>query len=828
MTSGQKIAFSLLLTMLLFAGFMLTVKNVVFNQIETRFYTQSKIRQNVEHLDSLAESSDIYITNILSLIETNDDAYMKAQAVRSFYMQNPSEKDVNERRRLTEELFKSIPSLDGLRIIDKNGRTVHFSTYDESDVLKQSGITKFYKYYNDIQKDADELPFETIARSSSESQARILFDESKNRLILSIPFFWIDELYSGLGLFYFDVKNIERALSVHGVLDVGETFSMFADEQMNGAFVTDVPAKVRSEIGQAFKKLWTTKKESHFSEITFPDKLLEMEDGRFWVCLTDSGKSSIRVSGVYTSDMFEITKEMELVIYISLFLTIFLLLFLIFSAFGEPVSKMKKRIKKIQYSLISDFIESKDKIEWENAVNQLRNSRADLSAQILKGFRVHSKKKRRELSEYLDGSWNEIIAAMESRLPSDSAPVVPVTAAGASDTLDQSMIIEMRRMMEKVLFEIRSSRAASAAPVEDVEELEDLDEVEEIEDAEPIDEVEELDDAEPVEDAEPIDEAEPVEEIEDAEPIEELDEVDEVEELDDVEDAEAIEAAEEIDEVEELDEVEDAEDVESLDEVDDAEEVDEAEEIEDAESVDEVEELDDAEPVEELDEVEDLDFVDKIEPSEASEPVDNEQLKSLFEPVENIEELNKIEDAEPADEEDFSGEMQMDELLEKLNSQNTPSFDTEELSLDDFLSLSDALNAEADNEVFKEELGLGIIKTDEKHYEVRSVISEFRVYKIDEEDDIEDSSFNHQTEEEIEELTEEVILPKEQNYFTMTTFTAESRFYGTDLPSAEADDTIVENNGVYSITDSLEYSDVVQDPAFKALVDSVLHQVSAL
>ena len=57
----------------------------------------------------------------------------------------------------------------------------------------------------------------------------------------------------------------------------------------------------------------------------------------------------------------------------------------------------------------------------------------------------------------------------------------------------------------------------------------------------------------------------------------------------------------------------------------------------------------------------------------------------------------------------------------------------------------------------------------------------------------------------------------------MTSFSQESKFYGTDLPAAEASETIVEHNGVYSITDDIEYSDVVQDPAFKALVDSVLH-----
>lgn len=42
-----------------------------------------------------------------------------------------------------------------------------------------------------------------------------------------------------------------------------------------------------------------------------------------------------------------------------------------------------------------------------------------------------------------------------------------------------------------------------------------------------------------------------------------------------------------------------------------------------------------------------------------------------------------------------------------------------------------------------------------------------------------------------------------------------------ELDSANAD-SIVQNEGVFSISNNLEYTDVLLDPAFKALVDSVL------
>ena len=44
-----------------------------------------------------------------------------------------------------------------------------------------------------------------------------------------------------------------------------------------------------------------------------------------------------------------------------------------------------------------------------------------------------------------------------------------------------------------------------------------------------------------------------------------------------------------------------------------------------------------------------------------------------------------------------------------------------------------------------------------------------------------------------------------------------------EIQSADVQ-AIVENNGVFSISASLSYTDVVQDPVFKSLVDSVLHK----
>ena len=76
-----------------------------------------------------------------------------------------------------------------------------------------------------------------------------------------------------------------------------------------------------------------------------------------------------------------------------------------------------------------------------------------------------------------------------------------------------------------------------------------------------------------------------------------------------------------------------------------------------------------------------------------------------------------------------------------------------------------------------------------------------------------------------EELTDEVPEYLDEPDFSMTNFADN---LSINMPELEAAGTgteekvIVEEDGVFSISDQLEYTDVVQDQGFKELVDSVL------
>ena len=747
MTSGQKIAFSLLVAMGLFAVFVLSLNSKLFNELETRFYTQSKIEQNTGQLDRVSEGCDSYITKILNLTEKGENAWVKNASVRSFYVQNASESDVMTRRRLTEQLFAEIPALSGIRIVDKNGRNLHYSSFDDTDLLKQSGITKIYKNYNDITKDADEIPFEQLSKLVSETKSVLLFDQSRNRIVLSVPFCWVDGIYSGVSLFYLSINEIEKELNASDIIPIGQNAFIISDSDFSGGLVLNIPYGEEKSFEEPVKQYW----KKHVSAQQ-PEKLLEMPDGRFYLALSSNRNGKIQVSAVYPSNLFELSKEIRILIYICIFISILLIVFLIFSFFRDPVVTLQKRIKKIQLGLIENYIDGKEKREWGDIARQLRGRKNDLSTEIIRSLHVHSKKRRDELSEYLDKNWDEIFSIFETKAGTSSGASGAVGAAGTAE-LTGTSIAEIRRMLEEVLqsrsFAVPAATAStpvSVAPVEDVDEL------------------------------------------------------DEVEEL--AEDAEELEEPEEIEEVEEL-----AEDVEDLDEVEElAEDVDEAEEVEElteeVEDLDEVEEL--TEEVEEIDEVEEL-------TEEVEETDDVEELTDEAE--EDADELEVFEEyVEPAPFNAFMAN------LAQTKKEYKPSNDTYFAS-DKFATVEN---------LYAEELKLGnfddvINKTKTSPLEIKffpiPAYSKDEIIVETETLEISEKSENTDKSESVEELTEEVPSYLDEPDFSMIGF---GDNYAQDIPELEAANAIVEEDGVYSIAENLEYTNVVQDPEFKELVDSIL------
>ena len=276
MTSVQKIALSFLMTLVLFAGFLLTFNSYLFDFLEAKFYSQARILEKTEELNQISQGYNEYFTNFLSSINDNYNSWKNLESVRSFYEPNPSEENVAGRRIANERLFRLYTALSGIRLIDKNGKNVHYSSFDDTDILKQSGISKIYKNYPDICKDSDEILFENFEKLSDEINSRILFDDKKNRIIICEPFFYSGNIFSGYALFYFDFLNLQKELIEKEYLEKNYSLSLFSDNELSGGIADGILNSEKEKFKEPLLKIWKNQTKKTESQTVVPEKIFKL------------------------------------------------------------------------------------------------------------------------------------------------------------------------------------------------------------------------------------------------------------------------------------------------------------------------------------------------------------------------------------------------------------------------------------------------------------------------------------------------------------------------------------------------------------------------
>ena len=823
MSSGQKVALSFLAALICFAGFVFFAQTNLMSTIETKFYAQSKIAQRQEQLDKLSNSCNNYISNILKKIETDSSSYLNSPAVKSYANQNPSEKDEVTRRNLTSALFDTIEGLDGIRLIEGNGRNVHFSTYD-TDVLKVDGLVKQYKNYPDLQEELGELESEMILTDSNNPKHKIIFDSKQNRIIVSFPFYITEQTTFGSLVCYFNIYDFEQILVNSNILPLGESFDLLTDDDGTGyGFACGIPGDGKADFTKAIINSWKISSGKADGKNKGPENLISQSNGTKWVLLNSSNNTYFNVGWVFKANLFELPKELIYIIYVSVFVTLLLIFLLIFSLKKDYLIKVKQRIKKVQLGIINEYLENKQQIEWDQIARQLEYRKEELSLEIKKSVGGKNKKYEKIIDVYLEQSWSEIINIINSQNNNQKSGL-----SGAS-------IEEIRRVMEEVLQTAKLN--VSVAPgaktvvqnVEEVEEIEDAEEIEEVEAVDEVDEIEEIEDIEALED---------VEEIKDVEVLEEVDEIDDVDEIEEAEKIEEAEEIKDVDEIDEIEEIEDADEIEEVETVEDADGIEEAEKIEETEEKDEIEEAEEVEDADEIDEAEPVeetvqevsgedDPVEIVEDASEEIEVIEENEADSVESLDEVEELEDIE-IEKTDEtvevdisEEFGDLSEVGDLEELEDdgislensaiTQTEPEYHYEE-SNRTFVSASSDDFASCDT-IFAEDLCIGSHYTpDTKNTKNISKDFNFVVY-------IPDFTPDHDFDMELAAADE--LLPEEGKFFSMTGF-AENELPVSELEEIEENPAIVEKKGVYSISENIECSHLELNPEFKELVDSVL------
>ena len=722
MTSGQKTAVSLLISVVLFAAFVVAAFTGLFSVIDARFYEPGKISQIQKHLDTVSENFNEYIETLESRFGKNENSFLKQTCVQSYIENQPSDEVVRERSKLSGDLFSQTPGLLGMRLIDKNGSSVHFSTFSSDVLNRTSEIVSFKNYTDAITLTGEkEIPFEKISSPDSYGTngvvCKTVFDGRDNRIILSFPYYDSYKAYRGTFVFYVNANDFNRVLLSKKIITFGDTGSLvsglnFEEEkketEYKSGFVFGIPAIGKKIFEQEILSRWEKglfapeKIVYKSSEDSFAiqeyDAAIENKksDNNYWVLVSSTKTDFGYIGGIYPDEMFAMPDAVKILLLICIFVTLFLVVFLAVNLKQDDMVVIRERIRRLQLGIVSEYLKKKENVDWQVVSGKIAERRQDVTLEIIRSLGRKAKKHDKEVNELINRSWDELLAAMSVQVRKENNENGLTNAAEIKSMLEELLSsgnIKVQTVGSDVNVMPVTVKPSKSVPV--TEQVQELDKVEE---AEAVEELEEVEEAEAVDELEEVEEAEAVDELEEVEEAEAVDELEEVEEAESVE---------------ELEEVEEAESVEELEEVEDVEAVDELEEVEEAEVVKKLEtaDLTSIETVD-IDEFHDTSKSEKHNPEmEIESPADVEILNRKacdIQTVYDCEDDNLIDNFNVCNP-DFSGLDTLD-FNDEGNTNITqtdekPAIIEEEVSLDEF-----GVENSKEQYDFEEEIGFGSVE----------------------------------------------------------------------------------------------------------------------
>ena len=554
MTSGQKTAVSLLISVVLFAAFVVAAFTGLFSVIDARFYEPGKISQIQKHLDTVSENFNEYIETLESRFGKNENSFLKQTCVQSYIENQPSDEVVRERSKLSGDLFSQTPGLLGMRLIDKNGSSVHFSTFSSDVLNRTSEIVSFKNYTDAITLTGEkEIPFEKISSPDSYGTngvvCKTVFDGRDNRIILSFPYYDSYKAYRGTFVFYVNANDFNRVLLSKKIITFGDTGSLvsglnFEEEkketEYKSGFVFGIPAIGKKIFEQEILSRWEKglfapeKIVYKSSEDSFAiqeyDAAIENKksDNNYWVLVSSTKTDFGYIGGIYPDEMFAMPDAVKILLLICIFVTLFLVVFLAVNLKQDDMVVIRERIRRLQLGIVSEYLKKKENVDWQVVSGKIAERRQDVTLEIIRSLGRKAKKHDKEVNELINRSWDELLAAMSVQVRKENNENGLTNAAEIKSMLEELLSsgnIKVQTVGSDVNVMPVTVKPSKSVPV--TEQVQELDKVEK---AEAVEELEEVEDAEAVDELEEVEEAETVEELEEVEDVEAVDELEEVEE----------------------------------------------------------------------------------------------------------------------------------------------------------------------------------------------------------------------------------------------------------------------------------------------------------
>jgi hypothetical protein len=393
---ARKAAVSLLICVLLFAGFCVFAFTSLFNIIETRFYDSAVLNGLT---DELAEDTS-FIDSYISDLQKRFSEVLLEDAVRRSFWVNQSNEDIYERSRIFASLGVSLPGLQWVRFIDISGNRLHYSTSPDDQIITNDG-TVLYKNYPEV---TGYLPFDQQMLSGIATR-RILFDGENERLIFYYPFYDSMDIRRGEALFSLSIRAFNERLAENRQIKMSDNVSVIPGPD---GIVIGIPPLEMASVKKAIASVWAAGGTA-ISHIYVPQS-------ETLVLLSEKTSQGIFVGHIVPENLFAVPFALKVLLVAAAFITMFVVIFLVLNAKPDAVAVVQSRLKELQVSLMHEYYQLMGDMDWAVWRRELEQRREDVRDELCRGIKI---KKGSGIEEYINSffnrSWDSLLAAIGSR-----------------------------------------------------------------------------------------------------------------------------------------------------------------------------------------------------------------------------------------------------------------------------------------------------------------------------------------------------------------------------------------------------------------------------
>ncbi|MCK4542328.1 MAG: hypothetical protein KAU17_08850, partial [Spirochaetales bacterium] len=495
MKAAQRIAFSLLITVLCFAIFAILSFTGLFTSIETKIYNNRVISEIDKQLIISSDLIRNYHQNYLDRYKEIDESEILYQ---NFSREQSSELIFNTDN-LIKKLKSALPGFLYVRLVDADGK-LHYSS-EPGDYISKSDYQRIYRKLSEVETN---IPSNELILTVS-GETEITLDSKGKHLIYRSPVIDLSDNFRGTALYYVDLENLKSYLIKDGVLQ----WSQYISLPGGTGYLFSGNIEPTTEILDEIEKSWIT------AEDIENEPVLTNEEGTTLLLFSKSVEDIGNVGYLINQSDLKINNNLKILLFVAFAISVFLIVFLVLSLKQDRMVVLSERIKRFQIRFLTEYMDRKGEIDFARWQQTIQTRRDKVKKEIKRG--IKGIKDEKSADELIDKSWDEIVEVLGKKYSEEKVAKIDIS------NLEEAIknVFSGQKFPISVT-QIQTVTETTPVVAESLKTVETLQEVEILEEVEPV-EVEEA--------VEEKVEPEEIEALEEVEVPEELTEIEELEEL---------------------------------------------------------------------------------------------------------------------------------------------------------------------------------------------------------------------------------------------------------------------------------------------------------